>query len=119
VRFLLDENVPRSLARSLVERGHDARLIPAGLRGIADAKVLAHAARTRRILITLDTDFGTLVFLGRRRPPGAIVLLRLSAVELVERVEVVIDAMESALVAEGLFVVIDRHGVRIRRLPRP
>jgi hypothetical protein len=31
----------------------------------------------------------------------------------------VIDAIESALVAEGLFVVIDQHGVRTRRLPRP
>jgi predicted nuclease of predicted toxin-antitoxin system len=115
----LDENVPRSLARSLVERGYDALPIPAGLRGAADAKVLAHSARTRRILITLDADFGTLVFLGRRRPPRAIVLFRLPAAELVERIEVVIDAMESALVAEGLFVVIDQHGVRTRRLPRP
>ena len=105
--------------RSLVERGHDAQPIPARLHGAADPKVLAHAARTRRILITLDTDFGTLVFLGRRRPPRAVVLLRLSAVELVERVITVIDAMESALLAEGLFVVIDRQGVRIRQLPRP
>jgi predicted nuclease of predicted toxin-antitoxin system len=92
---------------------------PARLRGAADPKVLAHAARTRRVLITLDTDFGTLVFLGRRQPPRGIVLLRLSATALVERVEVVIGAMESALVTEGRFVVIDRHGVRIRPLPRP
>ncbi len=118
MRFLLDENVPGSLARSLVERGHDAVPVPVRLRGAADPRVLTHAVVTRRILVTLDTDFGTLVFLGRRRPPPAIVLLRLAAVELVTRVEAVIDAMEAALVAERLFVVIDYQGVRTRPLPR-
>jgi predicted nuclease of predicted toxin-antitoxin system len=119
VRFLLDENVPRSLVRSLLERGHDAVPIPERLRGSADAKVLAHAARAGRILVTLDTDFGTLVFLSRRKPPPAVVLLRLPAAELVERVDPVIAAMESALIAVGVFVVIDRSGVRIRQMPRP
>ena len=118
MRFLLDENVPRSLARSLLERGHDALPIPKGLRGSADAKVLAHAARSGRILVTLDTDFGTLVFLSQRRLPPAVVLLGLPAAELVERDDAVIAAMEAALIAKGGFVVIDRGGVRIRRMPR-
>ena len=61
----------------------------------------------------------TLTFVTRRPPPPAIVLLRLSAAELVAHVDAVIAAMESALVAEGVFVVIDRGGVRIRKLPRP
>jgi predicted nuclease of predicted toxin-antitoxin system len=116
---MLDENVPRGLARSLSQRGHDVLPIPDRLRGSADTKVLAHAARMRRILVTLDTDFGTLTFVTRRPPPPAIVLLRLSAAELVAHVDAVIAAMESALVAEGVFVVIDRGGVRIRKLPRP
>ena len=119
MRFLLDENVPRSLAGALVQRGHDALPIPERLRSSADTKVLAHAARSQRILVTLDTDFGTLVFVTRRRPPPAIVLLRLPAAELVERVDAVIAAMELALITDGVFVVIDRGGVRIRQLPRP
>ncbi len=69
--------------QSLLERGHDALPIPERLRGSADTKVLAHAARTGRILITMDTDFGTLVFLSRRKSPPAVVLLRLPAAELV------------------------------------
>lgn len=103
----------------LLGRGHDALPMPERLRGSADTKVLAHAARARRILVTLDTDFGTLVFVDRRKPPPVVVLLRLPAAELVERVDAVITAMETALTAEGLFVVIDRGGVRIRQMPRP
>lgn len=119
MRFLLDENVPRSLVLSLLQRGHDALPIPERMRGSADTKVLAHAARERRTLITLDTDFGTLVFVGRRKPPPAVVLVRLPAAELVERADAVLTAMETALSTEGLFVVIDRGGVRIRQMPRP
>lgn len=119
MRFLLDENVPATLARSLVDRGHDSLQIPLRLRGSPDTMVLAHAARTRRILVTMDTDFGTLVFLSRRKSPPAVVLLRLPAAELVERAAAVIAAMETALTAAGLFVVIDRGGVRIRQMPRP
>lgn len=59
------------------------------------------------------------MFLGRGRPPPAIVLLRLAAVELVVRVESVVDAIQAALVTDGLFVVIDGQGVRMRSLPRP
>ena len=66
----------------------------------------------------MDRDFGTLVFV-RRQPPPAIVLVRLSAVELVERIDAVIPALESALTGDGAFIVIDRNGVRIRPLPRP
>jgi predicted nuclease of predicted toxin-antitoxin system len=119
VLFLLDENVPLSLGNVLARRGHDVALLPSSLRGATDRSVLAHAARTNRVLITLDTDFGTLVFVRRRHPPPAIVLLRLAAVELVARAETVTDAVEAALVEIGLFIVVDRQGVRVRPLPRP
>ena len=118
MRFLLDENVPRTLAGALAERGHDAVPLPEHLRRSKDSALLAYAARTRRTLVTQDTDFGTLVFVTRRRPPPAIVLLRLPSVELVERVQGVVVAMEAALARDGVFVVIDRSGVRIRPLPR-
>lgn len=118
MRFLLDENVPRSLADALTARGHDVLPIPERRRGGADSAVLAHARRARRVLVTLDTDFGTLVFATRRAPPPAIVLVRLPPTELVERLRSIVAAIEAALETEGVFVVIDRGGVRLRPLPR-
>jgi predicted nuclease of predicted toxin-antitoxin system len=107
LQFLLDENVPRSLARALSARGHDAMLLPDILRGAPDRDVLGEAARSGRILVTLDTDFGTLVFLRRRRPPPAVVLIRLPPAELLPRLEAVVAAIEQHAAGTGMFVVLD------------
>ncbi|MFL5338508.1 MAG: DUF5615 family PIN-like protein [Geminicoccaceae bacterium] len=61
--------------------------------GSQDARVLAHGGRTRRILLTMDTDFGTLVFVARRRPPPEIVPFRLAANDLVDWLGTVIAAL--------------------------
>ena len=107
LQFLLDENVPRSLARALSTRGHDAMLLPDTLRGAPDRDVIGEAARSGRILVTLDTDFGTLVFLRRRRPPPAVVLIRLPPAELLPRLEAVVAAIEQHAAGTGMFVVLD------------
>lgn len=78
--------------------------------------VLAHAAAEGRVLITLDTDFGALVFLHGMAPPPAVVLIRMSAVELVTRLSAVVAALIDATAAAGRFVVIGSDGVRIRPL---
>lgn len=47
-----------------------------GLRGAPDEMVLAAADEDSRILITADTDFGTLLALSRAAKPGVILLRR-------------------------------------------
>jgi predicted nuclease of predicted toxin-antitoxin system len=116
LRFLLDENVPRELARALSARGHDALELPPELRATADLDVLDAAVQGGRVLVTLDTDFGTLVFLRRRVPPPAVVLIRLRAAELVARLHAVAVALEQATISPRVFVVIDCHGFRVRPL---
>jgi predicted nuclease of predicted toxin-antitoxin system len=118
VRFLLDENVPHELARALAARGHEALLLPPHLRAADDADILEEAVRDGRVLVTLDTDFGTLVFAHARTPPSAVVLIRLRVAELVVRIDVVVAAIEQAA-SSGMFVVIDGQGVRTRPLPWP
>lgn len=115
-RFLLDENVPVDLAAALARRGHEAAPLPSELRAADDADVLRHAVREDRVLVTLDTDFGTLVFMRGMSAPPAIVLIRLQPAQLVERLEAVVEAMGS-VVDEGCFIVIDGQGVRVRPLP--
>jgi predicted nuclease of predicted toxin-antitoxin system len=79
--------------------------------------VLDAAARDGRVLVTLDTDFGTLVFLRHRAPPRAVALIRLQPVELVAQLHTVAAALEQATHSPGVFVVIDAQGVRVRPLP--
>jgi Domain of unknown function (DUF5615) len=83
LRFLLDENVRAASC------------------GALDRDVLGEAARSGRILVTLDTDYGTLVFLRRRRPPPAVVLIRLPPAELLPRLEAVVAAIEQHAAGTG------------------
>ncbi|MEK0084036.1 DUF5615 family PIN-like protein [Benzoatithermus flavus] len=116
MRLLLDENVPHELARALAARGYDALLLPPHLGATDDAGILDEVVRDDRGLVTLDTDFGTLVFARARTPPPAVVLIRLRATELVARIGVVAAAIEQAAFP-GMFVVIDGQGIRTRPLP--
>lgn len=117
LRFLLDENVPVDVGTALSARGHDVLQLPPHLRSAADHTVLTLAAEQDRALVTLDTDFGALVFLFGQRPPPAVVLIRLPPPELVRRIGAVVVAIELAVRDAGSFVVIDSNGVRVRPLP--
>jgi len=73
--FLLDENVPTSLAKLLLERGYEARrLAEVSLRGAEDEAVAEYAADRGLILVTLDKDFGLLY---RRLYEGGITIILL------------------------------------------
>lgn len=61
-RFLVDEDLPRSLARALAVVGMDAiHVIDAGLRGRSDSDILAGAKEQHRTLLTGDLDFSNLL----------------------------------------------------------
>jgi predicted nuclease of predicted toxin-antitoxin system len=58
LRFLTDEDVPRSTARVLRDAGFDAVDVrDVGLRGKSDALVYAYAQQEERLLITCDMGF--------------------------------------------------------------
>jgi predicted nuclease of predicted toxin-antitoxin system len=67
LRFLTDEDVPRSTARVLRDAGFDAVDVrDVGLRGKSDALVFAYAQREERLLITCDLGFSNIL----RFPPA-------------------------------------------------
>lgn len=78
--------------------------------------MLAYAAAEARLLVTLDTDFGALVFLHGRPPPPGVVLIRMPPIELARRLRAVVSAMLDATSVAGRFVVISADGVRVRPL---
>ncbi len=55
IRFLIDENVPRSVARFLEDRGHEVLLVRDQLTpGVEDPIIVAYAHQIGAIVITLN-----------------------------------------------------------------
>jgi predicted nuclease of predicted toxin-antitoxin system len=116
--FLIDEDLPRSIARGVLARGGDAvHVVDAGLRGAADPEVLASAVAGGRTFVTADKEFGNVLTYPPEQHAG-IVLVRISeAVDPAQRVERVVDALLS-LVGEdlsGAIVVVEPARMRFRR----
>jgi predicted nuclease of predicted toxin-antitoxin system len=74
VKFLVDRCAGRRLGQWLRARGHD--VVEAGQLGPdpGDLALLQRAAQEQRILVTIDTDFGRLIF-GSQTPHHGLVRL--------------------------------------------
>lgn len=114
--FLLDANMPRSSAKPLESAGHkvdDVRDI--GLGDATDAEIIEHARATDSIVVTRDTDFGSVL----RYPnhPGALIL-RLPhtyrSQEINGRLEEFLGVVDDEAL-ENAIVVLERN--RYRRRP--
>lgn len=86
MRFLVDRCAGRRLADWLREQGHDVLEISALGRDPGDAALLPLAADQERVLVTIDTDFGTLIHLRAQAHVG---LIRLPDVLPPTRIELV------------------------------
>lgn len=118
MKLLADENISGDVVATLRQRGHDVTWIRTDVPGAPDANVLACAVAEDRLLLTFDKDFGELVFARGLRPPGGIILLRLTSPSpgrLAERVAAVLESRSDWI---GHFSTVDDAQVRQVALPR-
>ncbi len=76
-RLLADECCPLPLVAALRDQGFDLRYVAEEAPGLSDEAVLAPAEQERRIVITTDKDFGTLV-MRLEDPVAGLILLRVA-----------------------------------------
>jgi predicted nuclease of predicted toxin-antitoxin system len=117
MKIKLDENLPASLAPSLVALGHDARtVISENLRGHPDQEVWGIAQEEERFFITQDLDFSD----ARQFAPGrhnGILLIRLRSPDrrsLLARVHRIFE-QEDVAKWRGCFVVASDRKIRVLR----
>lgn len=119
MRFLIDNALPGSFAEGLRKAGHDAvHVRELGMARATDQEILELALNQDRIVVSADTDFGTILALyGLAKPsfvlfrrsdkrPSALLLQLLASLEQI-----------SESLASGAVVVIEDKRIRIRPLP--
>jgi predicted nuclease of predicted toxin-antitoxin system len=117
MRFLIDQDVFAATARLLKTLGHDAvPVADIGLSKAADETLLMVAHEQKRILVTRDRDYGSLVFL---KSLGAGVLYLRMLPNTQDAVHAELTSVLGLYSEDELgkaFVVIEAAGHRIRRL---
>jgi predicted nuclease of predicted toxin-antitoxin system len=112
-----DESVDRPIVDRLRQDGHNVIYVAELAASISDDVVLATANSQGALLLTVDKDFGELVF-RQSRAHGGIVLVRLLGVSAALKADIVAETFrDRALEMQRAFTVISAGTVRIRRYP--
>lgn len=117
-RFLVDEDLPRSLARRLRSAGihaDDSRDV--GLRGHADEEILSYATSHALILLTADLGFGNLLRFPLGSHAGVLVARFPNDIPTITLDEAILSAIQSLSDQEisGNLTIIEPGRVRLRR----
>ena len=117
MRLLADENVPLATVRALQDKGLDIVMIRDIRPGATDSEVLHIARDQSRVLVTLDRDFGELVFLRNHPLPPAIIFIRSAFGHPITGLAEPLEHLIRTETIDGFFWVMNRENWRRHRLP--
>lgn len=119
IRWLADENIPRSLVTELRSRGHDVIAAQDVALGAPDRALLAVALDATRVLITFDRDFGREIFAAGGAASFGVVLVRIDPHPQSEFVRTIADVLDARDDWPHHFSVIETDRVRMTPLRPP
>jgi len=119
IGILLDQGLPRSAGAELRHEGWDVvHTGDIGLSRSTDAQILEYARREGRVIITLDSDFHTILALTNATGPS-VIRIRLEGLKgpdlafLLKRIWPKVEPQ----IKKGAMVSVTDVGIRIRNIP--
>ena len=119
ISILLDQGLPRSAASLLRDEGWDVlHTGDIGLSRSTDRQILEFNRNEQRVIITLDSDFHTILALTNASTPS-VIRIRLEGLRgpdlalLIKRIWPRVEPQ----VKKGAMVTVTESGIRIRNIP--
>lgn len=120
MRFLIDNALSPRVAELLARAGHDAVHVRAyDLQSASDDEIVERARAEHRIVVSADTDFGTILALRHERQPS-FVLFRRGIERRPEQQAALLLANLAACaqdLEDGAVIALEPGRLRSRRLP--
>lgn len=93
LRFLVDVNAGLAVVKSLRQSGHDVTFVGDLDWRMKDLDILSLAKTEQRIILTMDPDFGELIYLSQQ-PHAGVLFLRMPGADRRQKVLVVQEIIE-------------------------
>ena len=120
MRLLVDQNISRKVADLLRAAGYDVvHVRDIDMHKASDSEILELAQSQDRVVISADTDFGTLLARTRASRPSYLLMRRAVGRRTEVQAALILGCLDEVAedLESGAVVVIGEDTLRIRRLP--